>query len=143
MVHFREASDEISLQCISLLHEQKLAGKSYDEAFKHLCNVLGKKALIDEEAREIWMEDEIDESMIIEEHGECCAYECGACRACECGVFGPVITNFYEYGDSKCMTDGDWLKTAKRVIDGRYIFCRGRPEKAIILIDLFHKRMKT
>ena len=39
--------------------------------------------------------------------------------------------------------DGDWLGTAKRVIDGRYIFCSGWPKKAIILIDLFYKNMKT
>ena len=132
MVYCREASDELSSQCISLLHEQKLAGKSYEEAFKHLCKVLGTEALIDEEAREIWMEDEIDESMINEEHGECC----------ECSVFGPVITNFYEYGADEC-ADIDWLKAAKRVIDGRYIFCIGRAKKAFVLVDLFHRNMKT
>ena len=132
---FRESPEEFVLKCESLLHEQKLAGKSFDEAFGHVCNVHGAKTLTEEEARESWMNNETDESTIDEEHNECCA--------CECDQFGFVISNIYEHGADKCMTDDDRHKMATRVIDGRYIFCRGRPGKAIILIDLFHKKMMT
>ena len=117
MLCFREPSDELVSQCKSLMHEQKLAGKSFEEAYKSIRDVHGVKALTGEKAHEIW--------------------------AREYGEFGHVISNCYELGTDKCMTMFDWLHTAKRVIDGRYIFCQAQQELAIILIDLFHEKMMT
>ena len=117
------------------MHEQKLAGKSFDEAFEHVCNVHGAEMPTEEEAREIWVNDETDESTIDEKHDECCE--------CERGQYGPVISNYYEHGVGKFINKYGWYNMAKRVIDGRYIYSARRPNWSIILIDLFHENMIT
>ena len=99
------------------MHEQKLADKSFEEAYKSIRDAHGAKVLTEEEAYEIW--------------------------AREYGEFGHVISNRYEIGTDSRMTADDWLNTATRVIDGRYIFCQAQQELAMILIDLFHENMMT
>ena len=117
-IYFRKPSDELVLQWKSLVYELKLAGESFDTAYKSFREAHGAKALTEEEAHKIW--------------------------AREYGRFGHVISNLYGPGPDNCMTDAVyWLRTATRVIDGRYIYCRDRPEKSIILIDLFYENMKT